>query len=75
MEKERAGMILILITVILWSTIEVASKVLHDQIPGMTIAFLRFLLGGIFLMPRSIQGLYGKVRRSVLFQEKIEVSI
>ncbi len=57
MKRETSGMILIFITVFLWSTIEVVSKVINDNLPGMTISFLRFTLGGIFLMPICIHSL------------------
>jgi drug/metabolite transporter (DMT)-like permease len=39
------------ITVLLWSTIEVVSKVIQDDIPPLSIAFLRFFIGGLFLLP------------------------
>ncbi len=42
---------LIGVTVFLWSTIEVTTKLIHSQLPPLTIAFLRFVLGGIILVP------------------------
>jgi drug/metabolite transporter (DMT)-like permease len=42
---------LIGVTVFLWSTIEVTTKLIHSQLPPLTIAFLRFVLGGVFLIP------------------------
>jgi drug/metabolite transporter (DMT)-like permease len=57
MNKENQGMLFILTTVILWSTIEVVTKLVHDDIPSMTIAFLRFTLGGLILLPIGLSGL------------------
>lgn len=54
LKKETVGMIFIFITVFLWSTIEVVSKIVNREIPGMTIAFLRFTIGGLFLLPMAI---------------------
>ena len=45
------GIIYLFITVFLWSTIEVVSKPLNGRIDPLWIAFLRFFIGGIFLMP------------------------
>ncbi len=47
-------MVLILVTVALWSTIEVVSKLVQDDIPAMTIAFIRFTAGGLILLPLSL---------------------
>jgi drug/metabolite transporter (DMT)-like permease len=57
MKDETKGMLFILVTVVLWSTIEVVSKLIHDDIPSMTISFLRFTLGGLILLPVGISGL------------------
>lgn len=51
MRRAIHGMGFIGITVILWSMIEVITKLIHSALPPMTIAYLRFLLGGIFLLP------------------------
>ena len=45
------GIIYLFITVFLWSTIEVVSKPLNGRIDPLWIAFLRFFIGGVFLMP------------------------
>lgn len=67
MERERTGMLLILVTVILWSTIEVVTKLVHHDIPSMTISFLRFTFGGLFLLPIGISGLLkGNARKADL---------
>lgn len=50
-------MLFILITVLLWSTIEVVTKIVQNDVPTMTISFLRFTLGGLLLLPLSISGL------------------
>lgn len=57
MKEENSGMLLILITVILWSTIEVSTKIVQGDIPPMMISFLRFVIGGLFLLPLSIRGI------------------
>lgn len=51
MNDRNVGMALMGVTVLLWSTIEVVSKVIQDDIPPLCIAFLRFFIGGIFLLP------------------------
>jgi drug/metabolite transporter (DMT)-like permease len=51
MKKALVGMALIGTTVFLWSMIEVITKLIHSALPPMTIAYLRFFLGGIFLLP------------------------
>jgi len=51
LKRETAGMLLITATVFLWSTIEVTTKLIHAELPPLTIAFLRFVLGGIILLP------------------------
>jgi drug/metabolite transporter (DMT)-like permease len=51
MKKAIAGMGFIGITVVLWSMIEVMTKLIHSALPPMTIAYLRFILGGMFLLP------------------------
>lgn len=51
MDDESKGMVLIGITVFLWSTIEVVTKLAHASVPPLTIAFLRFFIGGLFLSP------------------------
>ncbi|MBN1539827.1 MAG: DMT family transporter [Candidatus Thermoplasmatota archaeon] len=51
MRKEATGMLFIGGTVFLWSMIEVITKLMHSALPPLTIAYLRFLLGGIFLLP------------------------
>jgi len=41
-------------TIFLWSTIEVVSKVLQDDIGPLWIAFLRFFIGGTSLLPLAL---------------------
>jgi len=55
MRDRNIGIALMGVTVLLWSTIEVVSKVIQDDIPPMSIAFLRFFIGGIFLLPLVIK--------------------
>lgn len=57
MKDQTKGMLFILITVLLWSTIEVVTKIVQNDVPTMTISFLRFTLGGLLLLPLSISGL------------------
>lgn len=58
MRKEVEGMLFIGGTVFLWSMIEVITKLMHSALPPLTIAYLRFLLGGIFLLPVAL--VYGR---------------
>ena len=51
-------MLLISGTVFLWSMVEVITKLMHSALPPLTIAYLRFLLGGLFLLPLVI--VYGR---------------
>ncbi|MGA1822339.1 MAG: DMT family transporter [Thermoplasmatota archaeon] len=51
MKDRNVGMALMGVTVLLWSTIEVVSKVIQEDIPPLCIAFLRFFIGGFFLLP------------------------
>jgi drug/metabolite transporter (DMT)-like permease len=51
---ETLGYSLIAMTVVLWSMIEVISKLIQADIPPMTIAFLRFFIGGLCLLPFAI---------------------
>jgi drug/metabolite transporter (DMT)-like permease len=58
MKDSDAGLLFISVTVFLWSTIEVISKLIQEEIPPLTIAFLRFFIGGLFLFPLVIK--YGR---------------
>ena len=59
MRESTKGLLFISITVFLWSTIEVMSKLISEDIDPLTIAFLRFFIGGIILLPFLIH--YGRV--------------
>jgi drug/metabolite transporter (DMT)-like permease len=50
-DERGKGILYLVVTVFLWSTIEVISKPLNDMIDPLWIAFLRFFIGGIFLLP------------------------
>ena len=52
--KENLGYGLIAVTVLLWSMIEVISKMIQSDLPPMTIAFLRFFIGGLCLLPFQV---------------------
>jgi len=54
MKKEVTGMLFIGGTVFLWSMVEVITKLIHSALPPLTIAYLRFVLGGLFLLPIAI---------------------
>ncbi|MFW3145529.1 MAG: DMT family transporter [Thermoplasmatota archaeon] len=58
MKRESVGFGFIAVTVFLWSTIEVVTKLIGDAVPALTIAFLRFLIGGAALLPLII--IYGR---------------
>lgn len=45
------GIIYLVVTVFLWSTIEVVTKPLNERIDPLWIAFLRFFIGGLSLLP------------------------
>ncbi len=49
---------MIAITVVLWSTIEVLSKLIQADLPPLTIGFLRFFIGGAALLPLAL--IYGR---------------
>jgi drug/metabolite transporter (DMT)-like permease len=50
-ETKARGIIYLIITIFLWSTIEVVSKPLNKEIDPEWIAFLRFFIGGLSLFP------------------------
>lgn len=68
MRESTIGLIFIAITVFLWSTIEVMSKFVQNDTEPLTIAFLRFLIGGIVLIPLLIR--YGRRADWSLFRSK-----
>lgn len=47
----------LIITIILFSTFEVVSKIMTADMPPMQINFLRFIIGGLVLMPAALLGL------------------
>jgi len=57
MGKENSGYLLILAAIGLWSTIEVVTKYIHGahgDVDPMSIAFVRFFLGALLLIPYAI---------------------
>ncbi len=52
--REGLGYALITMTVVLWSMIEVISKLIQADLHPMTIAFLRFFIGGLCLLPFAL---------------------
>jgi drug/metabolite transporter (DMT)-like permease len=52
---EAVGYAFIAMTVVLWSMIEVISKLIQADLHPMTIAFLRFFIGGTFLLPFAVR--------------------
>lgn len=54
MTKQIKGFIFPCITVILFSTLEVASKLVGTELKPLRISFLRFLCGGLVLLPPAI---------------------
>ncbi|OYT43571.1 hypothetical protein B6U90_06815 [Thermoplasmatales archaeon ex4484_6] len=75
MKCERLGLYLIFLTVVLWSTIEVVSKLLVHELPSMTISFLRFTLGGAFLLPLSVHQIRKGVLKNVTFRDWVSLVI
>lgn len=59
--KESIGYALIAMTVVLWSMIEVISKLIQADLHPMTIAFLRFFIGGLCLLPFAL--FYGRYNK------------
>jgi len=57
------GIVCLLFAVLLFSTIEVASKKLHGSVPPMALTSLRFLFTGIFLLLLSLPRLVRKKYR------------
>lgn len=49
--KQTAGFICILITALAFSTMEIAGKTISDQINPFQMTLIRFLIGGLFLLP------------------------
>lgn len=54
MTKQTKGFIYLCITVILFSTFEVASKLVGSGLHPLQISFLRFILGGLVLLPFAV---------------------
>ena len=54
MTKQTKGFIYLCITVILFSTFEVASKLVGTGLHPLQISFLRFILGGLVLLPFAV---------------------
>ncbi len=49
--KQTAGFICILVTALAFSTMEIAGKTIADQINPFQMTLIRFLIGGLFLLP------------------------
>ena len=54
MTKQTKGFIFLCVTVVLFSTFEVASKLVGTGLQPLQISFLRFLCGGVVLLPPAI---------------------
>ena len=54
MKEKTKGYLFVLIGVLLWSTIEVVSKLLQGRVTALNIGFLRFFLGSVLLLPFAI---------------------
>jgi drug/metabolite transporter (DMT)-like permease len=48
--KERLGFLCLLGAIGLWSTVEVVTRTIHADIGPIELAWVRFLLGGVFLL-------------------------
>ena len=53
----KKGIIYILLSTVLFSTMEIALKVVSDSFNPIQITFLRFMIGAIILTPLAIKGL------------------
>ncbi len=56
--NETLGMISLLAAVTLFSTVEIASKIIGPQLDPLALTFIRFLLTGIVLLALSLPALY-----------------
>lgn len=50
LRNEHIGFVCLLTAIGLWSTVEVVVRTLHEAIPPIQFAWVRFLLGGLFLL-------------------------
>lgn len=53
----KKGYLYIAATAVLFSTAEIATKFIADQIDPLQLTFLRFLIGGLFLLPFALRDL------------------
>ncbi len=49
-KNTRLGFLCLISAIALWSTVEVVVRTLHDAIPPIQFAWVRFMLGGVFLL-------------------------
>lgn len=56
----KKGYLYILLSTVLFSTMEIALKSVVNQFNAIQITFLRFLIGSIILLPLAVKGLRGK---------------
>ncbi len=59
----RTGYAWVLLAVLLFSTIEVVTKAMGPVRPALQLAFLRFFLAGLVLLPLALRELHRKGRR------------
>jgi drug/metabolite transporter (DMT)-like permease len=57
MNSTNRGLLLLLVPILCFSTYEVVSKMTNNLMPPMQINFLRFLIGGLILLPLAIADL------------------
>jgi len=53
-------LILVLISILVFSTFEVVTKTMSGVLSGAQLTFYRFLIGGLFLLPFSIRDMRGR---------------
>lgn len=59
----KKGYLYIALSTVLFSTMEIALKVVVGQFNAIQITFLRFLIGSLILLPLAVKGLHGKKAR------------
>jgi drug/metabolite transporter (DMT)-like permease len=67
MNSTNRGLLLLSVPILCFSTYEVVSKTINNVMPPMQINFLRFLIGGLILLPLAIADL--RARKITLSQK------
>lgn len=60
MKKEYKGYVFIMLTAVIFSTMEISGKMLAGEIDSFQLTFLRFLIGGLMLLPFAVRDIRAK---------------